>query len=68
MKRWIVGIALALTWTGPAAAQTADTGPTAQIVPAVQGQQIYLPTVDETAAEDTAAADGSLGVGSLRED
>lgn len=51
MKRWILGLALALTWTGPAAAQTADTGPTAQIVPAVQGEQIYLPTVDESVAD-----------------
>ncbi|MEM5518567.1 dienelactone hydrolase family protein [Henriciella sp. AS95] len=51
MKRWILGLALALIWTGPAAAQTADTAPTAQIVPAVPGQQIYLPTVDETAPD-----------------
>ncbi|MGB3625854.1 MAG: hypothetical protein WA989_08495, partial [Henriciella sp.] len=51
MKTWLLGLALGLTWAGSAAAQTADTGPTAQIVPAVPGQQVYLPTVDETAAD-----------------
>lgn len=51
MKTWILVLALALSWTAPAASQAGDTGPTAEILPAVPADQIYLPTVDETAAD-----------------